>query len=243
MTILDIILKIRDITFPTKVCIVKTMVFPVVMYTCESWTIKKAEHQRTGVFELWYWRRLLRVPWTARRPNQSILMESHSKDWIVIGIFIGRTDTEVPTLWLPDAKSQLTGKDPVAGKDRRQEDKGMTEGKMVGWHHWLNGHAFKQVLRDGEGQGNLTCFSPQECKKSDTTEQLNNKSRLWFVTELLELNRENRSNIQSSLNKGTIRTQATQWRKESIFNKQYWKNWMVICKNSTPYVLYIVHKN
>ena len=75
MTILDIILKIRDITFPTKVCIVKTMVFPVVMYTCESWTIKKAECRRTNAFKLWCWRRLLRVLWTARRSNQSILNE------------------------------------------------------------------------------------------------------------------------------------------------------------------------
>ena len=75
MTILDIILKIRDITFPTKVCIVKTMVFPVVMYTCESWTIKKAECRRTNAFKLWCWRRLLRVLWTARRSNQSILKE------------------------------------------------------------------------------------------------------------------------------------------------------------------------
>jgi len=67
--------KSRDITLPTKVCIVKTMFFPVVMYGCESWTIKKAEHQRTDTFELWCWRRLLRVPWTARRSNQSILKE------------------------------------------------------------------------------------------------------------------------------------------------------------------------
>ena len=75
MTNLDSILKSRDIILPTKVCLVKAMVFPVVMYGCESWTIKKAEHQRIDAFELWYWRRLLRVPWTARRSNQSILKE------------------------------------------------------------------------------------------------------------------------------------------------------------------------
>ena len=75
MTNLDSILKSRDITFPIKVRLVKAMVFPVVMYGCESWTIKKAEHQRTVAFELWCWRRLLRVPWTARRSNQSILKE------------------------------------------------------------------------------------------------------------------------------------------------------------------------
>ena len=75
MTNLDIILKSRDITLPTKVCLVRAMVFPVVIYGCESWIIKKAEHQRTDAFELWCWRRLLRVPWTARRSNQSILKE------------------------------------------------------------------------------------------------------------------------------------------------------------------------
>ena len=75
MTNLDSVLKSRDITLPTKVCLSKAMVFPAVMYGCESWTIKKAEHQRTDAFELWCWRRLLRVPWTARRSNQSILKE------------------------------------------------------------------------------------------------------------------------------------------------------------------------
>ena len=75
MTILDSVLKSRDITLPTNVCLVKTMVFPVVMYGCESWTIKKAEHGRIDAFELWCWRRLLRVPWTSRRSNQSILKE------------------------------------------------------------------------------------------------------------------------------------------------------------------------
>ena len=75
MTNLDSIFKSRDITLPTKVCLVKGMVFPVVMYGCESWTVKKAECRRIDAFELWYWRRLLRVPWTARRSNQSILKE------------------------------------------------------------------------------------------------------------------------------------------------------------------------
>ena len=79
MTKLDSILKSRDITFPTKVHLVKAMVFPVVMYGCESWTTKKAEHQRTDAFELWCWRRLLKVPWTARRSNQSILKEINSE--------------------------------------------------------------------------------------------------------------------------------------------------------------------
>ena len=79
MSNLDSTLKSRDITLPTKVHLVKAMVFPVVMYGCESWTIKKAEHQRIDAFELWYWRRLFRVPWTTRRPNQSILKEISSE--------------------------------------------------------------------------------------------------------------------------------------------------------------------
>ena len=91
----------RDITLPTKVHLVKAMVFPVVMYSCESWTVKKAECRRIDAFELWCWRRLLRVPWTARRSNQSIL--KGDKSWV----FIGRTDAEVetPILWPPDEKS------------------------------------------------------------------------------------------------------------------------------------------
>ena len=99
MTNLDSILKSRDITLPTKVCLVKAMVFPVVMYGCESWTVKKAECQRVDAFELWCWRRLLRVPWTARRSNQSIL----KKPWD----FFGRNDAkaETPVLWPPHAKS------------------------------------------------------------------------------------------------------------------------------------------
>ena len=109
MTNLDSILKNRDITLLTKVCLVKAVVFLVVMYGCEGWTIKKAQCQTIDAFEL-CWRRLLRVPWTVRRSNQSILKEINS-------IFIGRTDAEAPILWLPDEKSRLTGKDPDAGKD------------------------------------------------------------------------------------------------------------------------------
>ena len=131
MTNLESILKSRDITLPTKVHLVETMVFPVVMYGCESWTIKKAEHWRIDAFELWCWRRLLRVPWTARRSNQSILKE------ISPGVFIGRTDVEAetPKLWPPDAKGWLIGKDPDAGKDRGHEEKGMT-GWMASPTQW-----------------------------------------------------------------------------------------------------------
>ena len=94
-------------------------------------------------------------------------------------IFIGRTDaeTEIPILWPPDTKSWLIRKDPVAGKDWRQEEKGTTEDEMVGWHHRLYEHEFEQGLGDG-GQGNLVCCSPWGCKESDTTEWLNNNNRV-----------------------------------------------------------------
>ena len=130
MTNLDNIWKSGDIALLTIVLLVKAMVFPVVMYGCESWTIRKAECQRIDAFELWCWRRLLRVPWTARRSNQSILKE------ISLGVH-GRTDVEAetPILWPPDAKNWLLGKDPDAEKDWRQEEKGTTENEMVGWHH------------------------------------------------------------------------------------------------------------
>ena len=110
MTNLDSILKSRDITFPTKVHLVKAMVFPVVMYGCDSWTVKKAEHRRIDAFELWCWRRLLRVPWTARRSNQSILKEispEYSLEGLMLklklqffGHLMERTDSVVKTLML-----------------------------------------------------------------------------------------------------------------------------------------------
>ena len=98
---------------PTKVLLVKATVFPVVIHGCESWTMKKGEHQRIDAFELWCWRRLLRVPWTARRSNQSILKEI-SPEYSLEGLIL---KLKTPILWLPDAKSQLIGKDPDAGKD------------------------------------------------------------------------------------------------------------------------------
>ena len=145
MTNLDSILKSRDITLPTKVRLVKAMVFPVVMYGCESWTVKKAECRRIGAFKLWCWRRLLRVPWTARRSNQSILKE------ISPGCLMTDVDVETPNLWPPDAKSWLIWKDPDAGKDWGQVEKGTAEDEMVGWHYRLNGHGFEWTLGVGDG--------------------------------------------------------------------------------------------
>ena len=141
MTNLDSIIKSRYITLPTKARLVKVMVSPVVVCGCESWTIKKTGHWRIDAFEMWCWRRLLRVPWTARRSNQ--IHPKGDQSWI----FIGRTDNEAetPILWPPDVKNWLLGKDPDAGKDWRQEEKGMTEDEMVGWHHQLNGHVLSKL--------------------------------------------------------------------------------------------------
>ena len=123
--------------FADKAHLVKAMVFPVVLYGCERWTIKKAEHQRIDAFELWCWRRLLRVPWTARRSKQSIRKEI-SSEYSLEGLML-----KLPILWPPDVKNWLVGKDLDAGKDWRQEENGTTEDEMVGWHHWLNGHESK----------------------------------------------------------------------------------------------------
>ena len=152
MTNLDSEFKSRAVTLPSKVSIVKAMVFPVIMYGCERWTIKKAEHQRTDAFELWCWRRLFRVPWTARS-NQSFLKEINP-EYSLEGL--------MPKLqyfvYLMQRASSLEKTD--AGKGRRQEEKGLTEDQMVGWHHRLNGHEFEQAPGVGEGQGSLACCSP-----------------------------------------------------------------------------------
>ena len=148
MTNLDNILKSRDSTLPTKVSLVKDMVFPVVMYGCESWTVKKAEHRRIDAFELWRWRRLLRVPWTARRSNRSILKEM-SPEYSLEGLML-KLKLRYFGQW---AKNWLIWKDPDAGKDWRWEEKGMTENEMVWWHHRLNGHEFEWTPGVGDGQG------------------------------------------------------------------------------------------
>ena len=162
-------LKSRDITLTTKVRLVKAMVFPVVIYTCESWTVKKAEHRRIDAFELWCWRRLSRVPWTASRSNQSILKEispQYALEGLMLklklqffGHLMGRTDSLEKTLML--------------GKNWRQKEKGMTEDETVGWHHRLDGHKFEQAPGVGDGQGGLACCSPWGRKVSNTTEWLN----------------------------------------------------------------------
>ena len=146
------------------------MVFPVVMYGCESWTIKKAECWRIDAFELLCWRRLLRVPWTARRSNQS-----GDQSWV----FSGRTDAKA-VLWPPHVKSWLIGKDSDAGTDCGQEEKGTTEDEMVGWHHRLNGHEFGWTPGVGDGQGGLACCDSWGPKESDTPEWLNWTELNWW---------------------------------------------------------------
>ena len=154
MTNLDSVLKSRDITLSTKVHVVKAVVFPLVMYGCESWTIKKAECWTIDAFELWCWRRLLRVPWTTRRSNQSILKEispEYSLEGLMLklklqycGHLMGRTDSE---------KTLMLGK-IEGGRRRGWQD------KMVGWHHQFDGHEFEQAPGVGDGQGGLACCSP-----------------------------------------------------------------------------------
>ena len=160
MTYLDSMLKSRDITLPTKVHQVKAMVFPVVMYGCESWTIKKAGHQRIDAFELWGWRRFLRVPWTVKRSNQSDQISQTAPKENQSWIFTGRTDVEAeaPILWLLDVKNWLIGKDPDAEKDWRKEEKGTTRDEMIGWHHQFDGREFEKAP-GVHGQGSLACCS------------------------------------------------------------------------------------
>ena len=172
MTKIDRILKSRDITWLTKVYRVKPIVFPVVMYGCESWTKKKIERWRIDAFELWSSKE---SPFALESPLDCKEIKPVSPKINQFWIFTGRTDAEVeaPILWTPDAKSQLIGKDPDAGKDWRQEEKGMTEDEMVGWHHRLNGHGFEQAPGAGVGQGSLACCCPWGRKELDTTERLN----------------------------------------------------------------------
>ena len=153
-------LKSSDITLPTKVHLVKALVFPVVMHWCEAWFIKKAEHCRIDAFWLRCWRRLLRVPWTTRRSNQSILKEINPEYSLE-----RHAEAETWIFWPPDVKSCLIGKNPDAGKDWKKEEKWRTEDEMVGWQHCLKGHEFEQTPGDSEGPGSLVCCSPRDHKE------------------------------------------------------------------------------
>ena len=137
MTNIDSLLKSRDITLPTKVRLVKAMVFLRVIYGCESWTIKKTKCRRIGASELWCWRRLLRVPWTAGRSNQSILKE------ISPGISLERMMLKRKLQYFGHLMRRVDSLEKTdAGRDWGQEEKGTTEDEMAGWHHGLDGHEF-----------------------------------------------------------------------------------------------------
>ena len=174
MTNLDSILKSRDITLPTKVHLVKAIVFPVVMYGYESWTIKKVEHRRIDTFELWCWRRLLRVPWTAEKSNQSILKEISPE------YSLERLMLKLKLQYLANWCEELTHWKRLWCWQRLKTGEVVTEDEIIGWHHWLNGHEFEQALGVGDGQGSLECCSPWGRKELQMTERLN-----W--TELIKL--------------------------------------------------------
>ena len=165
------VLKSKDISLPTKVHIVKAMVFLVVMYRCESWTIKKADYQRIDAFKLWCWRRLLRVPWNARS-NQLILRES------TLNAFWKSTLNPHWKVWCWNWSSstlatwceELTHwKRPRCWERLTTKGEESAENEMIRWHHRFNGHELGQTLGDGEGQGGLTCCSPWGPKELDTT--------------------------------------------------------------------------
>ena len=150
------------------------MVFPVVMYGCESWTIKKAEHQRIDAFELCCWRTLLRVPWVCNKIK--LVHPKGNQSWI----FIGRTDAEAeaPTLWLPDVNTDSLANILMLGKIKGRRRRGR-EGEMVGWHPQLDGHEFEQPPGVGDGQGSLVCCSPWgHTVRYDWMTELNWKFRL-----------------------------------------------------------------
>ena len=156
------------------VCLVKAMVFPVVMYGCESWTVKKSERQRIDAFELWCWRRL-ESPLDCKE-----IQPVHSKGDQPWDSF-GRNDAEAetPILWPPHAKSWLIGKDFDAGRDWGQKEKGTTEDEMAGWHDWLDGRESEWTPGVGDGQGGLACCDSWGRKESDTIEQLNWTELNW----------------------------------------------------------------
>ena len=151
--------------YSANLFLVQPKIFHLVMCRCESWTIKKTENWRIDAFELWCWRRLLRVPSAARRIKPA--NPKGNQSWI----FIGRTnaEAETPILWPSDVKNWLILKDPDAGKDWRE----MTEDETVGWHHRLDGHEFEQSPGYGDRLGSLVCCSPWSRKESDVTERLN----------------------------------------------------------------------
>ena len=166
MANLDSALKSRNVSLLTNVCTVKAMVFLVVMFNCENWIIRKSKIQRVDAFKLWCWRRLLRVPWTARRSNQSVWREintEYSLEELMLKFQYFGHPCEELTCW----------KNPDAGKDWSQKEKSVAEDEMVRWRLWFNRHKFEQTPGDSEGQKSLACCSAWVFKASDMTWQLN----------------------------------------------------------------------
>ena len=169
MTNLDSILKSRDITLPTKVHLVKAMVFPVVMYGCKSWAVKKAERQKLDTFELWCWRRLLRVPWTARRSSPSILKEI-GPDYSLEGLMLKlKLQYFGHMMWGVDSLEKTLMLGGIGGRRRRGRQRmrwldGITD---------TDGHESRWTPGVGDGQGGLMCCSSWGRKESDTAERLN----------------------------------------------------------------------
>ena len=224
------ILKTRDITLLTKVCIVKAMVFPVVMYGCESWTIKKAECRRITAFQLWCWRRLLRVSRITRRSNQPILRKSilniHWKDWC--------WSSNTLVIW---CKELTRWKRPWHWARLGQEEMGVTEDEILGWHHRLNGYVFEQTLEVSEGQGSLAWCSPWHHKELDRAEWLNNNNDSGMIHDLTELSK--RKAIpkwlpQLSSKKASTRLQANSRCDNSIIEcLEYFKIKINTCNNTS----------
>ena len=181
MSNLESIFKSRDITLPTK-----AMVFPVVMYGCESWTGRKAECRRIDAFELWCWRRLLRVPWTARRSNQSILKEISpgiSLEGMMLKLklqYFGHVMRRIDSL----EKTLMLG--GIAGRRRRG-----WQDEMAGWHHWLDGHEFEWTPGDGDGQGGLDAtihgVTKSRTRLSDWSDLIYRNSRYTLKIQLMYL--------------------------------------------------------
>ena len=158
MTNLDSILKSRDVTLPTKVCLIKAVVFPVVMYQCEIWTIKKADSLRIDTFELvgeYPWKPLGLQEDQISQSYRTSILNIHWRDWC------WNWSANALATW---CEEWLIGKDIDAEKDWRQEEKQTTDDEVVGWHYWLNGHEFEQAPGDGEGQGSLACCSEWGCR-------------------------------------------------------------------------------
>ena len=227
---LDSIFKSRDITLPTKVCLVKAIVFPVVMYGCESWI-------KLSIKEL------MLLNYDVGEDSESPLDRKEIKPVNPKGdqswIFTGSPDAEAetPILWPPDVRNWLIGKDPDAEKDWRQEEKGMTEDEMVGWHHQLRGHEFEQAP-GVDGQGSLVSCTAQGHKASNMTEQL--KWQTWLI------HGKSRFNLNSSESRflATIQYWMDGWncwyqqRTESPWAAMHFTVWLILSRIGHPIVLH-----